>query len=206
MRLILAASRCQSRVCRRAGHQRINIVCVDACAPRWTSTLTSRSSSSGCARSATSRSRSLSRPRSAGHPGPEHAGDEEGAVPDQVGRSRKTAAAKRGQYPRSARLRRRRKLQVILVDANILVYAHVASYPQHAIARPWLDEKLNGLAQVGLPWVSLLAFARVVTNRRLFDDPKTVSLAWTQIQDWLQNQSVWSPQPTRTIPPFSEGC
>lgn len=85
---------------------------------------------------------------------------------------------------------------MILVDANILVYAHVASYPQHAIARPWLDEKLNGLAQVGLAWISLLAFARVVTNRRLFAEPKTVSLAWTQIQDWLQNENVWSPEPT----------
>jgi predicted nucleic acid-binding protein len=29
---------------------------------------------------------------------------------------------------------------VILVDANILIYAHVGSYPQHAVARQWLDE------------------------------------------------------------------
>ena len=28
---------------------------------------------------------------------------------------------------------------MILVDANLLVYAHVASLPQHRLARKWLD-------------------------------------------------------------------
>ena len=28
---------------------------------------------------------------------------------------------------------------MILVDANLLVYAHVESFPQHAPSRDWLD-------------------------------------------------------------------
>ena len=40
---------------------------------------------------------------------------------------------------------------MILVDANLLVYAHVGSFPQHAAAREWLDERINGTAPVGLP-------------------------------------------------------
>jgi predicted nucleic acid-binding protein len=32
---------------------------------------------------------------------------------------------------------------VILVDANILLYSHVASISRHQAARKWLDEKLN---------------------------------------------------------------
>lgn len=33
---------------------------------------------------------------------------------------------------------------MILLDANLLIYAHSASMPQHHAARAWLDEKLNG--------------------------------------------------------------
>jgi predicted nucleic acid-binding protein len=41
---------------------------------------------------------------------------------------------------------------VILVDANILIYAHVSSFAQHRVARDWLDQQLNGSGPVGLPW------------------------------------------------------
>ena len=47
-----------------------------------------------------------------------------------------------------------------LVDANLLVYAHVSTFPQHAIAHQWLDDRLNAPEPLGLPWPSLLAFVR----------------------------------------------
>ena len=40
---------------------------------------------------------------------------------------------------------------MILVDANLLVYAHVGSFPQQVAAREWPDEKINDTAPVGLP-------------------------------------------------------
>lgn len=40
---------------------------------------------------------------------------------------------------------------MILVDTNLLVYAHIRSFPQHQEARAWLDEKLNEPIPVGLP-------------------------------------------------------
>jgi hypothetical protein len=43
---------------------------------------------------------------------------------------------------------------MILVDANLLIYAHVTSFPEHKAAHRWLDEALNGRAQVGMPWPS----------------------------------------------------
>jgi hypothetical protein len=42
---------------------------------------------------------------------------------------------------------------VILVDANLLGYAYVASVPQHRAALSWLDLKLNGTAVVALPQI-----------------------------------------------------
>jgi len=84
----------------------------------------------------------------------------------------------------------------LLVDVNLLLYATVADYPQHFAARTWLEEQFNGNAQVGLPWVSLLGFVRIVTNPRLFDNPLSISTAWTQVKEWLALPSVWIPQPT----------
>jgi toxin-antitoxin system PIN domain toxin len=85
---------------------------------------------------------------------------------------------------------------VILVDANILIYAHVGSVAQHRVAKGWLDQQLNGTARVGLPWASLLAFLRIVTNARAFERPEPMADAWRQVLDWLSCEVVWTPQPT----------
>ncbi len=85
---------------------------------------------------------------------------------------------------------------MILVDANLLVYAHVSSMEQHDSALEWLDQQLNGSARVGLPWASLLAFVRLVTNPRIFKRTQSMSAAWRQVEDWLSCDTVWIPQPT----------
>lgn len=85
---------------------------------------------------------------------------------------------------------------MILVDANLLIYAHVASFEQHVKARDWLDSRLNGRERVGLPWPSLLAFVRIVTNPRLFRAPEPVDGAWQQVSDWLECPVSWIPVPT----------
>jgi predicted nucleic acid-binding protein len=64
---------------------------------------------------------------------------------------------------------------VILVDANILIYAHVSSFSQHKLAREWLDQQLNALAPVDLPWTSLTAFLRLVTNPRVFEHAEPIA-------------------------------
>jgi len=46
---------------------------------------------------------------------------------------------------------------VILVDANLLVYAVDSDSPRHRPARRWLEETLSGSSPVGLPWIVLLA-------------------------------------------------
>ncbi|HTT82653.1 MAG TPA: type II toxin-antitoxin system VapC family toxin [Rhizomicrobium sp.] len=85
---------------------------------------------------------------------------------------------------------------MILVDANLLIYAHVASAPQHDRARRWLDEQLDGPARVGLPWMCLLAFLRIVTNPRIYPRAERISDAWRQVSEWLALDTVWIPAPT----------
>lgn len=85
---------------------------------------------------------------------------------------------------------------MILIDANILVYAHVSSFAQHNFARDWLDRQLNASAPVGLPWASVLAFLRLVTNPRVFESPEPIGEAWQQVRAWLSAAPAWVPQPT----------
>ncbi len=82
---------------------------------------------------------------------------------------------------------------MILVDANILIYAKIAEMPNHEVARRWLDQSINGTSPVGLPWQSLLAFVRITTNHRVFPKPMSVSRAWAQVEEWLACPTVWTP-------------
>lgn len=85
---------------------------------------------------------------------------------------------------------------MIAIDANLLVYAHVTSYAQHDAARAWLEDQLVRAPRVGLPWASLLAFVRLVTNPRLFTEPESIADAWGQVTAWLDAEPVWTPVPT----------
>ena len=85
---------------------------------------------------------------------------------------------------------------MILVDANLLIYAVGRTFPQHTAARDWLEGRLNGRARVGMPWASLIAFLRVTTNTRLVRRPASISEAWAVIGAWLDSPLVWTPGPT----------
>lgn len=89
---------------------------------------------------------------------------------------------------------------MILLDANLLVYAHVGDFAQHQRAHAWLDAQLDGSARVGLPWPSLLGFLRLVTNPRIFERPENPADAWSQVTDWLSRDNVWIPEPTERHP------
>lgn len=49
---------------------------------------------------------------------------------------------------------------------------------------------------VGLPGSSLLAFLRLVTNPRASSRSEPIGLAWQQGEEWLECESVWTPEPS----------
>lgn len=85
---------------------------------------------------------------------------------------------------------------MILVDANLLLYAANHSAPEHAAARAWLDARLGSTARVGLPWPSLLAFVRLASNPLVMRQPVSVAAAWRQADQWLGSPVAWVPLPT----------
>lgn len=84
---------------------------------------------------------------------------------------------------------------MILIDTNLLLYARLHSFPQHSRAHAWLDACLNGDAPVALPWEVLLGFLRIVTNRRVLENPLPTEVAWRQVTEWLDCRPVWVPVP-----------
>ena len=85
---------------------------------------------------------------------------------------------------------------MILVDVNLLVYATVEGYAQHAAAREWLEARLNGPYGVGLPWSSLTGYTRIVSNPRILEQPMPVRRAWEQVEEWLSIGVTFTPEPT----------
>jgi uncharacterized protein len=74
---------------------------------------------------------------------------------------------------------------VILVDANILLYAEDALSASHEAARVWWDEQLSGSSPVALCWPVLAAFIRIGTNARLHKRPLTLKEAIERVQSWI---------------------
>ena len=79
---------------------------------------------------------------------------------------------------------------MILIDANILIYAVNKDAPQHARAKSWLEKALSGTEIIGIPWTVLLAFLRLTTRPGLFRDPLRIGTAFDLIDFWLEQTSV----------------
>ena len=85
---------------------------------------------------------------------------------------------------------------MIVVDANLLLYAHDSLSPHHDAARGWLEATFGGQEQVGLPLQSLLAFIRLATSPRVFEQPLAADDAIHLVEGWLARPGVSIPNPT----------
>jgi toxin-antitoxin system PIN domain toxin len=74
---------------------------------------------------------------------------------------------------------------VILVDANLLLYAYHPRAEQHEQSRAWLEGVLSGSEVVRFAWLTLWAFLRIVTNPRVFARPLSAAEAEAAISSWL---------------------
>jgi uncharacterized protein len=74
---------------------------------------------------------------------------------------------------------------VVLVDANVLLYAVNDSMSRHASAKRWIEQALSGTEAVGFAWHVLLAFIRLATLRALFPIPLEADAALNLVDEWL---------------------
>lgn len=85
---------------------------------------------------------------------------------------------------------------MIMVDANILLYAEDSRSPLHDEARRWWDAQLSGTAPVYLAWMVINAFIRIGTNPRVFERPLSIDEAVARVDGWLKQPPVRPAIPT----------
>ena len=89
---------------------------------------------------------------------------------------------------------------MIIPDINLLIYAHNAADPQHLPAKDWWESTINGRNPVGIPWVVMAGFIRLMTHPRILETPMATSDATQCVRNWLEQDSVIILEPGRRFP------
>lgn len=74
---------------------------------------------------------------------------------------------------------------MVIVDADVLLYAIDESMPRHPAAKRWIEAALNGNETIGFDWVALLAFLRLSTRSGIFPRPIDRCTALNVVEAWL---------------------
>ena len=84
---------------------------------------------------------------------------------------------------------------MILVDANLLLYAYDSESPYHAPVRKWFEGVLSSGGAVRFALITLLAFVRIASDRRVYTYPLPPAEACSLIEEWLAMPNVRLLQP-----------
>ncbi|HET7105512.1 MAG TPA: TA system VapC family ribonuclease toxin [Candidatus Acidoferrum sp.] len=79
---------------------------------------------------------------------------------------------------------------MIVLDANLLLYAYDSLSDKHASARKWVEQVFSEELVVGLPWQTVAAFIRITTNPRIPGQRFTLEEVVKVIDDWLGQPNV----------------
>lgn len=79
---------------------------------------------------------------------------------------------------------------MILLDANVLLYAYYPRAEQHEPARAWLERTLSESQLVRLAWLTIWAFLRISTNQTVFEHPLSAAEAETVVSTWFAQPTV----------------
>jgi toxin-antitoxin system PIN domain toxin len=79
---------------------------------------------------------------------------------------------------------------MILPDINLLIYAHDETSKYHSPAKQWWGDQLNGSQMIGLSWVTLLGFIRLLTNPRIYQNPYSPAEILPIVKTWLDQPHV----------------
>jgi toxin-antitoxin system PIN domain toxin len=79
---------------------------------------------------------------------------------------------------------------VIVLDANLLLYAYDTLCPEHKPANAWVENIFSGPEPIGLPWQTISAFLRIHTSARLPGDRFNMEDAVQVVDHWLELPQV----------------
>ncbi|MGB0679911.1 MAG: type II toxin-antitoxin system VapC family toxin [Polyangiales bacterium] len=84
---------------------------------------------------------------------------------------------------------------MLIPDLNLLIYAYNADAPHHEAARAWWEACLSGQEEVGLPWAVLHGFMRLMTHRRVLEQPLRPDDVIAIESSWLERDNAFILQP-----------
>ena len=79
---------------------------------------------------------------------------------------------------------------MIVLDANILLYAYDVGAREHRAARHYFEKVLSSPAPVGLPLQSILAFLRLSTKTGALKAPYSIEEACEFVEGWFLQPQV----------------
>ncbi len=79
---------------------------------------------------------------------------------------------------------------MIVIDANLLLYAYDPASPHHESARSWIEQTFSGDEVIGIPWLSVAAFLRIATNSKLPGQGVAFEQAAQVVEAWLDQPNV----------------
>lgn len=86
---------------------------------------------------------------------------------------------------------------MILVDANLLLYAYDRRSPHHKQAAEWLSEIISGPESIAFTWQVLLAFLRISTDTRLYTHPLSFEEAASVVTELITRKNVIIVEPSQ---------
>lgn len=85
---------------------------------------------------------------------------------------------------------------MIIPDINILIYAINIDYEHHEKARVWFESAMTGDEPIGLSWIVVLGFIRIITNGKIMNTPIDMDAAFSIVDEWLDYSTVQIIEPT----------
>ena len=79
---------------------------------------------------------------------------------------------------------------MIVLDANLLIYAVNDNAPENRKAKLWLESALSGQETIGFSWIVLLAFLRITTRPGIFPNAFPVDSALDLVDAWLDQSAA----------------
>jgi toxin-antitoxin system PIN domain toxin len=96
---------------------------------------------------------------------------------------------------------------LIVIDANLLLYAYDPRSPFYSDTRRWLGEAFSDEEEIGIPFQAVLAFLRVSTKLHAAGTTSGMAVALATIDSWLAlaNVKLLTPGPEHW-PVFKKLC
>ena len=75
---------------------------------------------------------------------------------------------------------------MIVPDINLLLYAYNDGSPFYSVARSWWEDLVNGPERIGVPWVVVLGFVRLIINPSAIEFPMSPLEAVDNVRSWFE--------------------